>query len=199
MTLYQITDDLLTINNLLESCVDEEGNPREPTEEELEIMRNDFVLSNQNFETKTENICKFIKNLSVEAENVEAERKSYKAEMDRLSKRAKAYQNKAECVKSVLRYAMERLGTKKIKTTLFSAGIQNTQMKVEPTSTIDYALIPDKYKKVVYELDKEAIKKDLKEGILFQKSGPDNYSKVFNSDGQVFGISAVQGSSLVIR
>ena len=199
MTLYEITEDILAINNLLETCVDEEGNPREPTEEEFEMLKNEFILTNENFEKKTENICKFIKNLNIEAENIEAERKSYKSEMDRLSKRAKAYSNKAETIKNVLRFAMERLGTKKIKTTLFSAGIQNTQIKISETSTIDFSLIPDRYKKVTYELNKDAIKKDLKEGILFTKEGPENYSKVFTENGVLAGITAVQGTALVIR
>jgi hypothetical protein len=200
MTLYQITDDLLTINQLLEEMVDEEGNPREPTEEEMNYLREQFIMSNSDFEKKTENICKFIKNLKLQAENVKAEKDSYKAELDRLSRRAKAFENRASCVQNVLRYGMERLGETKIKTDLFTANIQNTQMIVDATSTINFDDIPEQYKKVSVELDKVAIKKALKDGLLMQKSGPENYGKLFDAEGNLLpGITAVQGTALVIR
>jgi hypothetical protein len=200
MTLYQITEDLLAINDLLENMVDEEGNPREPTEEEMNYLKEQFIMSNSDFEKKTENICKFIKNLKLQAETAKAEKDSYKAELDRLSKRAKAFENRANCVQNVLRYGMEKLGQSKIKTDLFTANIQNTQMIVDTTSTIDWEKIPDCYKKVTIELDKAAIKKALKDGILTQKTGTENYSKVFDTEGNLLpGITAVQGTALVIR
>ena len=200
MTLYQITEDLLAINDLLENMVDEEGNPREPTEEEMNYLKEQFIMSNSDFEKKTENICKFIKNLKIQAENVNAEKDSYKAELDRLSKRAKAFENRASCVQNVLRYGMEKLGQSKIKTDLFTANIQNTQMIVDASSTINFDDIPEQYKKVTVELDKTAIKKALKDGLLTQKSGPENYGKLFDAEGNLLpGITAVQGTALVIR
>ena len=34
-TMYEITGDLIELNKLMESLVDEDGNPREPTTEPL--------------------------------------------------------------------------------------------------------------------------------------------------------------------
>jgi hypothetical protein len=166
----------------------------------MNYLKEQFIMSNSDFEKKTENICKFIKNLKLQAETAKAEKDSYKAELDRLSKRAKAFENRANCVQNVLRYGMEKLGQSKIKTDLFTANIQNTQMIVDTTSTIDWEKIPDCYKKVTIELDKAAIKKALKDGILTQKTGTENYSKVFDTEGNLLpGITAVQGTALVIR
>jgi hypothetical protein len=126
MTLYAITEDLKALNKLLEEMVDDEGNPREPTAEELETMKQWFECSQADFEAKFDNYCKFIKNLKIEAEAADGERKAYKGELDRLSKRAKAFENRAKSVNGLLWFAMQNLGMKKYKTALFSAGEQNT-------------------------------------------------------------------------
>jgi len=42
--LYDIAEDLLSLNDLMESLVDENGEPREPTEEEMQEMRKWFEV-----------------------------------------------------------------------------------------------------------------------------------------------------------
>ena len=123
-TLYEITGDLRSLHDLIESIVDENGDPREPTAEEFETMKAWFIENEAAFKAKFDNYCRFIKNLRLSAENAEAEKKNFKEESDRLTKRSKAFANRAKCVTELLRWGMERLQLKKYKTDFFSAGIQ---------------------------------------------------------------------------
>lgn len=129
MTLYEITNDVLQINELLESAVDSDGNPRDLTPEEENIIREWFATSKEDFDAKFDNYGRFITNLKIQAETADNERKTYKEELDRLSSRAKGFESRRKSVLGGLRYAMEKLGIDKYKTSLFSAGIQNTALK----------------------------------------------------------------------
>lgn len=44
-TLYQISSDIKGLYDLVEGLVDEDGNPREPTEEEMATIREWFNVS----------------------------------------------------------------------------------------------------------------------------------------------------------
>ena len=147
MTIYEITGDLKALSQLMEDMVDEDGNPREPTAEELEIMQKWFECSSSDFEKKFDNYCRFIKNLKIEATVADEERKAYKSELDRLSKRSKAFENRARSVNNLLWFSMQNLGMKKYKSALFSAGEQNTQIKIEPLAGSTLKDVPDEFLK----------------------------------------------------
>ena len=201
MTLYEITGDLKALNQLMEELVDEEGNPREPTPEEFETMKKWFDCSFSDFEAKFDNYCKFIKNLRIEAETADAERKTYKAELDRLSKRSKAFENRAKSVNGLLWFAMQNLGMKKYKTALFSAGEQNTQIKIEPLAGSKLKDVPDEFLKP-REIDTPQIKYAIKDGILKQGDGtPLGETKLFFTDTgkELKDIRWAQGTALIIR
>ena len=205
MTLYEITGDILALNNLLESLVDENGEPRGMTPEEMETAQKWFDLAESDFKKKFDNICKFIKNLKLSAEQAEAERKLYADELARLSRRAKAFEARAKGVQSLLWWCMSRLGLNKAgyKTDLFSAKEQNTQKQIATTSLYDWHKIPEQYLKTP-ELDTVAIKQALKDGELYQKDGEADYGKLFfavgaGKDTVLDGVSCLQGCALVIR
>lgn len=201
MTLYEITGDLKALNQLMEDMVDEDGNPRWPTEEELETMKQWFECSSADFANKFDNYCRFIKNLRIEATVADEERKAYKAELDRLSKRSKAFENRAKSVNSLLWFAMQNLGIKKYKTALFSAGEQNTQIKVEPLAGSTLKGIPDEFLKP-RELDTTAIKEAIKDGRLKQGNGtPLGKTKLFfaNSGEELKDVRWAQGTALIIK
>lgn len=199
MTIYEIADDLKALQSLVESLVDEDGEPREPTEEEFEIMKEWFQDTEAEFKAKFDNYCRFIKNLKMSAEHADSERKLYKEELDRLSRRAKAFDNTAKRVKDCLFWNMERLGMSKYKTDLFSAGIQNTKNSVKTYENYDYSALPSQYLKPA-EPDTKAIEQAIKDGELIQKEGAENYGKVFDKDGnELPGIKYIGGRTLVIR
>lgn len=201
MTLYEITGDLKTLNQLMEDMVDEEGNPREPTQEELETMQKWFECSSSEFEQKFDNYCKFIKNLKIEAAIADSERKNYKDELDRLSKRSKAFENRAKSVNNLLWFSMQNLGMKKYKTSLFSAGEQNTQIKIEPLAGSTLKEVPDEFLKP-REIDTTKIKNAIKDGVLKQGDGtPLGETKLFFTDTgkELKDIRWAQGTALIIR
>ena len=49
--LYDIAEDLLSLNDLMESLVDENGEPREPTEKKWKKCGNGLRLHRKNFKT----------------------------------------------------------------------------------------------------------------------------------------------------
>lgn len=187
-TLYEITGDLISLNKLMENLVDENGEPREPTAEEFENMKNWFTESYDGFKSKFNNFCKFIKNLQLSAANAEAEKQNFKAEISRLTKRATAYENRAKAVRNLLRWGMERLHLQNFKNDVFTANIQNMGgkvIKIAITATQkDISALPEKYLKP-REVDTKAILQDLKDGALEERDGIQNYSKVFVKDGDV--------------
>ena len=197
--LYDIAEDLLSLNDLMESLVDENNEPREPTEEEMEEMRKWFDVTQEELQNKFDSYCKFIKNLKLSSENADSERKNMKDELDRLAKRAKARENQRNAVQGLLRWNLERLGIKTFKSDLFTANIQNGQKQVSLASTAKIETLPEEFLKP-RELDTVAVKDALKDGLLIQKEGAENYGKVFTRDGEeIKGLMVIQGTNFIIR
>lgn len=199
-SIYQISKDLEACAKLLEAAVDESGEPRELTAEEEEFLKSCFSTSYDEFTSKFDNYCKFIKNLKLSASNADSERKNYKEELDRLSRRAKAFENHAQRMNEALRFAYDTLNIKKYKTDLFSAGIQNTQLKINTLEGEDLSSIPEKFLKP-RELNITAIKEAIKSGELTACLDAGlNYSHIFDSEGKALkGVRVLQGTALVIR
>jgi Siphovirus Gp157. len=199
-SLYAITQDMEAVFRLVQNAVDEDGNPRELNEEEMQIVQEWFTCTKEEFHNKVDSYCKFIKNCKIHAENIDNERKTYKAELDRLAARAKVQTNTAERLQNMLKMCMETLGIDKTKTELFSCTIQNTQMNVKPYVGDDLSHVPECYLKP-RELDTLAIKADIKAGKLRVGTDGLERGKVIDAmTGEVIqGIYATQGTALVIR
>jgi hypothetical protein len=201
MTIYNIISDIRALESLINGLTDEEtGEVREITEEEKQEFLNWVNENESNFKDKFDGICRYFKNLQAQAEVAGAERDTLKAEIDRLSKRAKARENEAGRLKSLLWYALDSLKMEKFKTELFSAGIQNTRKTAKPTALFNPDDIPTAYLK--RELSPSAITEAVKVGALYEKEGPLNYTKLFyrdNGEHELKGIAYVQGKTLVIR
>ena len=171
-TLYEISKDLMGLNDLLDNLVDEDGNPRAPTEEECETMKEWFKCSSEEFTKKFDNYCKFIKVLKNQADNAKSEKDNFKAEIDRLSKRERAFENRRKSVIGLLQWCMESLHQKKFKSDLFSAGIQEAQISVNALAGARLEKVPECYLKP-REIDATAIKEAIKNGkILLGKDVP---------------------------
>lgn len=198
-TMYAISEDLLALNQLLDSLVDENGDPRGPTDEELETMKKWFDVSMNEFNTKFDNYCKFIKNLKISAENIDAERKSYKDELDRLRKRAKASENKANAIQNLLYFAMQKIGITKHKTELFTATEQNTQINIFALQCADLKKVPDEFLKP-RELDTSKIKQAIKDGEIIKGEGINETKLYVKVTGEELkDVRWTQGKALVIR
>lgn len=193
MTMYEIAHEVTEIEDLYESAVDENGEPRELNEEEKETLKKWILANEETFKEKFDSYGKFIQNLKINAELAEATRKAYKAELDRLSARAKAATNRMESMKSILLWAMNTMHVDKIKTALFTASVRENPVSIN-ADDIHINEIPDKY--IKKEVSKSAVSADLKEGKLqTTESG-----LILGLDGSILGgLKAVKSKSLQIR
>ena len=141
MKLYELTE---AYNSLLDLDINaEELKPH------LDILEDAF-------ETKLDNLAKVIKTL--EGENL-----AYKAEEERISAKRKSNENKIKSLKIYMQQNMETMDIKKIKTDLFSFGIQKNRASVK---ILDETKLPEDYFKITRTPIKADIEKALKEGLL---------------------------------
>lgn len=173
MTIYQIIGDIKALAALIDSLTDEEtGSTREITDEEKQSFLAWINEQSESFDAKFDAICKVYRNIRATADVCIAEKDAMKAEMDRLSKRAKAREAEADRVKGLIWFALDALGKQKHKTALFSAGIQNTAASVRvgdsmhPENEIAN-ILPDEF--VKREVAKANIVEQIKAGTLYQK------------------------------
>lgn len=143
MNIYDITSDYLRIQELM---TDPELDPQ--------TLADTFEGIDGEFMDKCDGYARIIKNL-------EGDILSLKNEEDRLKKRRQAIENNIERMKETLKVAMETTGKTKFKTELFSFGVSNTPAKVV-LDIEDITKLPSCYLKTKYEVDKAALKEDLK-------------------------------------
>lgn len=137
MKLYELTGAFNQVADMLE--FDSENAAIIDTLESLDLA----------IEEKADGYAKLIR-------NQEASSKAFDEEIKRMKERKQAVDNNVKRMKFSLQNAMVEIGKTKFKTDLFSFNIQKNQPSVE---IIDESLIPDKFKKVTIDFDKNAIKK----------------------------------------
>lgn len=160
MKLYEYHEAFLNILALFD-------NP-EVDEETITYALQDL---NMGFEAKCENIAKWSKSLLLEAEAI-------KLEEQRLAKRRKALECRAESNKRYMEDAMRLTGKMKFSTPLFSFNISNNPQSLRIS---DDAVIPSEFLKVTTTVDKKELLAAVKNGLVID------------------GVEAVQTSSLKIR
>lgn len=152
MTLYEMT---MLEQNLYEELMS--TLPESATEEELiergEILRD--TMESIGADEKLEAYAKIIRQL-------EADEAAYKAEADRLTKKAKTAHNGIERLKNGILMYMEAGNLDKTDAGLFKLSIRKTQA----IQVTDIDKVPGIYKKLKteYSVDKMAVKEALKNG-----------------------------------
>lgn len=148
MTLYEINDSIRATLEALYNSVDDDGVIDDNTAETLDTLMIER-------DTKIENIALYIKELNAEAEAI-------KAEAAKLTKRAKAAENKAERLKNYLSVNLLSNGERNFTTARCKIGFRSSNA----VTITDEAAIPKKYitKKITTAPDKKAIKEALEAG-----------------------------------
>lgn len=85
------------------------------------------------------------------------------AEIERLERRKNATSNSIGNIKMAIRMAMEVMGTTKVQTDTHTFTIQKNGGKQPMEITGD---VPDNYKRIIYEIDRERIRTDLEQGMV---------------------------------
>lgn len=147
MTLYEVVQDYLTIQHMME---DPDLDPQtladtmEGIEGELEV--------------KADGYAKVIRNMEADIEAI-------KSEVNRLTDRRKTIEKNIQTLKLALQKSMEITGKTKFKTELFSFGIRNNAPSVIMDET-DIRKIPNEYLRIRDpEVDKNKLKDALKNGV----------------------------------
>ncbi len=146
MKLYELTEQYEGVVNLLY-----DGETDEQTIlDTLESIEGEI-------EDKADNYARIIKNLTAEAEMA-------KAEADRLDRRRKSLEARADWLKRTLKANMEFIGKTKFKTALFSFSISKNGGKQPMTITENLGEIPNKF--LIQQdplVNKEAVRELLKD------------------------------------
>lgn len=123
MSLYRLTNDWITIQQMIE-----EG-------EEPERFADTLDAIDESLEAKAESIYYVIR-------NTESDINGMKAEEERLAEKRKSAENKVRTLKDYLQWSMEQRGERKLKNALFTASIQKNPMSIDVQKP---DLIPRRY------------------------------------------------------
>lgn len=146
MTLYELTEDMRTLLDMLEE---------ETTEDEQEAIENALQDVLENMAEKAESYGQVLK-------QIEADAAAVKAEKMRLAKKQASLENNAKRLREAMKFAMLVTGQKKLKTGLFTFGIQTREKAFLDLPVEEIG--PDFWKYREPEADMAKIEKYLKEG-----------------------------------
>jgi len=171
MTLYEITDEIKTLEDMIENALtDPEGNLKDLAEEDKTALLALVDETQGKFADKAERICRYMANVKAQAE-------ACKAEEERLAKRRKASERKTDALKWILETSMIRAGMEKAEAGTFKLAIQKNPPSVFIARLDD---VPPEYWRIIPETrepDKRKMLEDLKAGekipgvLLAQTSG----------------------------
>ena len=147
-SLYQLTTEYQALLDLGDSDDPEDQeaflNTLEGLDYELDLKADDYAAVILQLKGKTDMIQK---------------------EIDRLTKIKTAITNNVDRMKQILQWSMEQTGRTEIKTPLHTFKIQKNGGKLR--LLVNEPEVPDNYKRIVYEIDTEKIRKALEDGEEF--------------------------------
>ena len=150
MRLYEITGELLALQELLENPLDDE-----------DVLKDTLDAVQGEYEFKLESYCKVIKNL-------EADIVGIKAEVDRLSGKRKVLENNIDRLKKAMFESMKATNTPKVKGQLFTVAIQKNggviPINYDKNDKNITANLPDHLVNIVKTPNLEAIRELLEAG-----------------------------------
>lgn len=145
MRLYELQDQLVQIDNILEANTDSES------QEILESAKEEILKA---IDGKVEDILGFVADCKAKAEQL-------KAEEERLAKKRKTLENKTEYLKNMVFGLMKSMNQKKADFGTYSCTIARTTPKIVID---DENLIPAEFIKTTITVDKTALKQKMVDG-----------------------------------
>lgn len=141
MNLYELTEDMLTVQMMLEDDDYDEATFRDT----LEAVEGAY-------EYKLESYAKVIKNM-------EANIGAIKTEVTRLTDKKKSLERSIDRLKSAMFESMKRTGTTKVKGDIFTVAISKNGGKAPVVLSVPVSELPDDLVRIKEEADTEAIRK----------------------------------------
>ena len=146
MNLYEVTGNILALQEMLESPIDDE-----------DILKDTLEAVQGEYEAKIESYCKVIRNIEVDIQAIETE-------VTRLSEKKKVLKNNIDRLKKAMFDSMKATNTTKVKGQIFTVAIQRKGGKLPVIVDVDTAYLPKELVKVVESPDLEAIAKLIDSG-----------------------------------
>ena len=146
MKLYELTADVMTLQEMLEGELDDE-----------QMLLDTLEGVQYEYEYKLEQYAKVIRNL-------EADANAYKVEANRLTERRRVIENNIDRLKKHMFDSMKATGINKVKGTVLNVSIQKNGGKLPVVLDCDVKDLPDHLVKVEESANLEAIRKALDSG-----------------------------------
>lgn len=150
MRLYEITGELLALQEMLESPLDDE-----------DVLKDTLEAVQGEYEIKLESYCKVIRNL-------EADMEALKNEAKRLTDKRKTLENNVDRLKKAMFDSMKATNTPKVKGQLFTVAIQKNggviPINYDKNDKNITANLPDHLVNIVKTPNLEAIRELLEAG-----------------------------------
>lgn len=146
MNLYNLTGELLELQDMLEEAIEDE----QMLIDTLEAVQGEY-------EFKLESYCKVIRNLYAKAGN-------FKVEARRLADKGKVLENNIARLKKAMFDSMKLTDTKRVDGELFTISIQKNGGKLPVIVDVPEEELPEELVKVQKSADLEAIRKLLENG-----------------------------------
>lgn len=145
-SLYEVTGNILALQELLENPLDDE-----------DILKDTLEAVQGEYEQKIESYCKVIRNIETDIE-------AFKVEAKRLTEKAKMLENNRDRLKKAMFDSMKATNTTKVKSGVFTVAIQKNGGKLPVIVDVETAYLPKELVKVVESPDLEAIAKLIDSG-----------------------------------
>ena len=145
-SLYEVTGNILALQEMLESPIDDE-----------DILKDTLEAVQGEYEAKIESYCKVIR-------NIEADIQAIETEVTRLSEKKKVLKNNIDRLKKAMFDSMKATNTPKVKGSVFTVAIQRNGGKLPVIVDVETAYLPKELVKVVESPDLEAIAKLIDSG-----------------------------------
>ena len=127
MNLYEVTGNILALQEMLESPLDDEG-----------ILRDTLEAVQGEYEAKIEGYCKVIKNIDADVQAIETE-------IARLIEKKKVLENNINRLKKAMFDSMKATETANVKAGVFKVSIQRNggKLPVIVADNVDTTKLPD--------------------------------------------------------
>ena len=145
MTLYELTDELLTILAMAEDDEDDEA------------LKGSREAVSGEFDDKVEAYCKVIKQMEADTKAIEDEEK-------RLNERKKRMKSRIEWMKGSVKAALEAVGKRKAGGSLFTASIRGNGGALPLIVDVEADQLPAEFRRIEFKADNSAIRDALDAG-----------------------------------
>lgn len=148
MHLYELNDQLVAIDSILEQNTDAES------QEILESARDQLLAAIDN---KLDNILDYLSDCRGKIDQI-------KAEEERLAKKRKSLDKRVEYLKGLLMWHLKTNNLQKTEIGTWTVSLSKTPPRVVLDACDDE--YPEKYKRISWDIDKILLKQDMIDGIL---------------------------------